>query len=89
MVKLISKNFEIGDAKYLVEIISRVGNDGYNLNFEVVFKNNDSNNIIFQTICGDWKSAKDVVDMCFHKMGELLDVDPNTIERARDGFLKN
>lgn len=89
MVQLTRKNFEINNSKYFVEINSRMNHDGYTLVFEILFKDTISDRTIFQTICGDWGSAKDVVDICFSKMGEMLNVDPDTIERARDGFLKN
>lgn len=89
MTELTRLNFQLKNTNYLVVVDSMRAPDGYNLNFNVLLKDYDTNRTIFQSICGDWVSAKSVVDTFFIKLGTMLEVDPDTVERARDGFLKN
>jgi hypothetical protein len=89
MTELTNFTFQLNNIEYYIVIISKISADGYNLNFEVTLKEKSNDRIIFQTICGDWVSVKDIIDSYFYRMGEMVGVDPNTVERARDGFLKN
>ena len=89
MHNLKNLTFQLNEIEYSLEIVSRISPDGYNLNFEAILKEKSNQRVIFQTVCGDWLSLKDVVESYFNKIGQILNVDPNTVERARDGFLKN
>lgn len=89
MTELKNFTFQLNEIEYLLQLISKVSLDGYNLNFEATLKEKSNGRIIFQTVCGDWASLKDVVDSYFNKIGQMVNIDPNTVERARNGFLKN
>lgn len=89
MAELTKLNFQLKNTNYSVAVNSLRAPDGYNLNFNILLKDDDNNRTIFQSICGDWISAKSVVDTFFIKLSAMLDVDPDTIERVRDGFLKD
>lgn len=89
MTELTKLNFQLKNTNYSVVVNSLRAPDGYNLNFNILLKDDDNNRTIFQSICGDWTSAKSVVDTFFIKLSTMLDVDPDTIERVRDGFLKD
>lgn len=89
MNELKKLNFKLNDINYLISISSGLTTDGYHLQFYVVLKELDSDRIIFHTTCGDWKSVKSVVNSYFIKISEILNIDLNTVERARDGFFKD
>lgn len=89
MTELINFTFQLNSTEYYILVISNISPDGYNLNFDVTLREKSNDRIIFQTICGDWATVKSIIDSYFHKIGQIVGVDPNTIERARNGFLKN
>jgi hypothetical protein len=89
MTELSKFLFTLNNVDYILSIISQVGSDGYNLNFIVALSEKGSNRVIFQTICGDWLSTKDVVNSYFIKIGTMLSIDPDTVERIRNGYFKN
>lgn len=89
MTELKNFTFQLNEIEYYIVILSRVRLDGYNLDFEVTLREKSNDRIIFQTICGDWPSVKYLVNSYFDKIGQMVNIDPNTVERARNGFLKN
>lgn len=89
MNELTKHSFEIDGINYLVTVFSKKNLNVNTLDFEIILKDQDSNRIIFKSTSGDWESAKYLVGSCFDKLGIMLNIDPNLVERKRDGFLTN